>query len=86
MNSCSLFLEKLLVRQTHKQEDLRHRICALSLPVRSNVAVKLETLNATNANNGNQLALLLEISRFPSSALALFRGTGISMLTPKAAG
>lgn len=45
-----------------------------------------ETLNASNANNGKQLALLLEISRFLSSALALFMVAGVGMLTPKAAG
>lgn len=47
---------------------------------------RAETLNATDANNGKQLVLLLEISRFLSSALALFMVTGIGTLTPKAAG
>lgn len=55
----------------------------LSLPSQNNVTLKLKTLNA---NNGKQLVLLLEISRFPSSALALFAVTGYGMLTPKAAG
>lgn len=85
MNSCSLFLEKLLVRQTQTGGSEAQNICVV-IAVQDNIAVKLETLNASNANSGKQLAPLLEISRFSSSAVALFIGTGISMLTPKAAG
>lgn len=77
MNSCSLFLEKLLVRQTQTGGSEARNIRVV-IAVQGNIAVKLETLNATYGNSGKQLALLLEISRFPSSAVALFMGTGIS--------
>lgn len=58
-------------------------VCGIVIALSEQCHCRAETLNA---NNGKPLVLLLEISRFPSSALALFMVTDTGMLTPKAAG